>query len=119
MEKIKLSFLNAWRGVKYSFRNERNFRIEVAVGILILALAFLLQIKIWELVLIVLLIFWVLIVELINTVVERIIDIIKPKIHPYARLVKDIMAAVVLISAMMAVIVGLIIFAPYLLVVLF
>jgi diacylglycerol kinase len=60
-----------------------------------------------------LIIMWVLITELTNTVVERVVDILKPRIHPYARLVKDIMAAVVLISAVMAVVVGVIIFYPY------
>jgi len=56
---------------------------------------------------------WVLILELINTVVERVVDILKPRIHPYARLIKDLMAAVVLISSIVAVIVGIIIFYPY------
>lgn len=60
-----------------------------------------------------LIIMWVLITELTNTVVERVVDILKPRIHPYARLVKDIMAAVVLISSIMAVVVGVIIFYPY------
>ncbi len=58
-------------------------------------------------------IMWVLIMELINTVFERIADVIKPRIHPYVRLIKDVMAAVVLISSLVAVAVGIIIFLPY------
>jgi diacylglycerol kinase len=38
---------------------------------------------------------------------------LKPRIHPYARLIKDLMAAVVLISSIVALIVGIIIFYPY------
>jgi len=56
---------------------------------------------------------WVLITELTNTVLERVVDILKPRIHPYARLIKDIMAAVVLISCFVAIAVGIIIFWPY------
>ena len=56
---------------------------------------------------------FVLIFELTNTVLERVVDILKPRIHPYARLIKDLMAAVVLISSIVSVIVGVIIFYPY------
>jgi len=55
----------------------------------------------------------VLIMELINTVFERVVDILKPRIHPYARVIKDLMAATVLITSIVAVIVGVIIFYPY------
>ena len=66
-----------------------------------------------ETVALVLVIAGVLIMELLNTVVERVVDILKPRIHPYARLIKDMMAAVVLISVIFSVIIGLIIFLPY------
>jgi diacylglycerol kinase len=56
---------------------------------------------------------WVLISEIINTAIERIVDILKPRIHPYARLIKDLMAAAVLISVTASIIVGIIIFYPY------
>ena len=58
-------------------------------------------------------IFAVLVMELINTIFERVVDMLKPRVHPYAQLVKDVMAAAVLLSSIGAVIVGIIIFWPY------
>ena len=58
-------------------------------------------------------VFGVLIMEILNTIMERVVDILKPRVHPYAKLIKDLMAASVLLSAILAVVTGLIIFLPY------
>jgi len=42
-----------------------------------------------------------------------VVDILKPRIHPYAKLIKDLMAATVLITSIVAVVVGILIFYPY------
>jgi undecaprenol kinase len=107
------SLRHALSGLKYAVINERNFQIELVIAFFVLMLIFILKVKNWEAVILILMIMWVLITELTNTVVERISDILKPRIHPYAKLVKDIMAAVVLISAIVAICVGVIIFYPY------
>jgi diacylglycerol kinase len=107
------SFYCALRGLSYVLKNERNFRIELIVAILVAFLAIVFNIKIWEFVVVVFLITWVLVIELVNTVVERVVDILEPRVHPYARLIKDIMAGVVLISATMSILVGGLIFSPY------
>lgn len=111
--KISRSFRHAFDGLKYAVSYERNFQLELVFAIFVLALIFIFKVKNWEAVVLVLMIMWVLITELTNTVVERVVDILKPRIHPYARLIKDIMAAVVLISAIVAILVGVIIFYPY------
>ena len=110
---IRKSFRHAFRGLKYAISYERNFQIEIVIAAFVFALIFVFKVKNWEAIVLILMIMWVLITELTNTVVERVVDIIKPRIHPYARLIKDIMAAVVLISAVVAVMVGVIIFLPY------
>jgi diacylglycerol kinase len=79
----------------------------------ILTFSIILQIEKWEIVVIILLITLVLVTELINTIVERVVDILEPRMHPFAKLIKDIMAAIVLISAIMAAFIGFIIFIPY------
>ena len=56
----------------------------------------------------------VLVFELLNTIVERMADILKPRVHPYIKLIKDLMAGTVLLSSILAIIIGLIIFIPYL-----
>lgn len=113
IRKIHKSFKHAYRGLKHSITYERNFQIEIIIAAFVMALIFIFKVKNWEAIVLILMIMWVLILELINTVLERIVDIIKPRIHPYARLVKDVMAAVVLISSLVAVAVGVIIFYPY------
>ena len=111
--RFKKSFSHALDGLKYAVRRERNFRIELVAGFFVLSLIFVLKVKNWEAIILILMIMWVLILELINTVLERMVDMLKPKVHPYSKLIKDVMAAVVLISAFVAVIVGVIIFYPY------
>lgn len=113
IRKIHKSFKHAYRGLRYSILYERNFQIEVLIAVFIIVLILVFKVRNWEAIILVLMIMWVLIAELTNTVVERVVDILKPRIHPYARLVKDIMAAVVLISSIVAVVVGIIIFYPY------
>lgn len=111
--RFRRSLKHAFDGIKYALSHEKNFRIEMIVAIFIVFLIFLFKVKNWESILLILMIMWVIIMELINTVLERVVDILKPRIHPYARLIKDLMAAVVLISSVGSVIVGIIIFYPY------
>jgi len=107
------SFFCALRGLNYVVKNERNFRIELIVTIFVLFFAILLNIQLWELIIVIFLIGFVLIAELANTVMERVVDILEPRVHPYARLIKDIMASIVLMAALMALVIGLLIFSPY------
>ena len=103
----------ATRGFAYALKNEKNFQNELAIAILVIVMMWYFHVTRTEMIALVLVIASVLILELLNTIMERVVDILKPRIHPYARLIKDLMAAVVLISAIFAVIVGLIIFLPY------
>lgn len=114
VRKFRRSVKHAIDGIVYAISRERNFRIEMVVAFFVVVFILVFKVKNWEAVILMLMIMWVLILELINTVVERVVDILKPRIHPYARLIKDLMAAVVLISSIMAIIIGIIIFYPYL-----
>lgn len=114
IKKAGKSFKCAMRGLKYAIFSERNFQIEMIIALMVVALILVFRIKSWEAVILILMIMWVLMVELTNTIVERVIDILKPRSHPYIGLIKDMMAAVVLFSAIFAIAIGLIIFYPYL-----
>lgn len=116
MERIKQfgkSLSCAMRGLAYALKNEKNFQNELLVAVLVVVLMWYFHVTRTEMVVLVLVIASVLVLELLNTIMERVVDILKPRVHPYARLIKDLMAAVVLISSIFAVIVGLIIFLPY------
>lgn len=111
--RFKKSMKHALDGLFYAAKKEKNFRIEIMVAVFVMILMFALNLKSWEIIVLILMIMWVLVLELVNTVFERVVDILKPRIHPYARLIKDLMAAVVLISSIVSVVIGVIIFYPY------
>jgi diacylglycerol kinase len=113
IRRFKRSFGHALDGIKYAIVHEKNFRIELVFALVVVFLIFFFKVKNWEAIILILMIMWVIVSELTNTVFERVVDILKPRIHPYARLIKDLMAAVVLISSIASVVVGIIIFYPY------
>ncbi len=104
----------ALRGLGYVLKNERNFQNEVIAAIIVIVAMIYFRVTEIEMIILFVIIMGVLIMELLNTVMERVVDIVKPQVHPYARLIKDLMAASVLIVAILAVIIGIIIFIPYL-----
>lgn len=107
------SFSCATRGLAYALRHENNFQNELVFAILVVLAMVYYHVTRAEMIVLFLVIMVVLIMELMNTVVERVADILKPRVHPYVRLIKDLMAASVLVASIFAVIIGLIIFIPY------
>ena len=114
LKRLLKSFKDAGRGVSYVFKHEQNFRIQVLMGILVIVAAFLFEVSRSELLLLLLLVISVLVLELINSAVEKFADVLKPRLSFQIEVVKDIMAAVVLLASFGAVIIGIIIFWPYL-----
>jgi diacylglycerol kinase len=109
---ISYSAKAAIRGIIFTFQNERNFRIEIYIAACVLAALFVLQASLMQIAIIVTMIFLVLMMELMNTAIERVVDILKPRKHPYAKVIKDVSAAMVLVLSVGASIVGVIIFVP-------
>lgn len=107
------SVKNAFRGLLYVTKTEKNFQLELLAAAVVIVLTIILNVRSWEAVLLIFLVMWILVAELINTVLEKVVDILKPRIHPYARIIKDIMAAMVLISSIFSLVIGVIIFWPY------
>lgn len=113
LKRLQRSFSHAIRGLKYVIIHEKNFQNEVIIAILVIAAMVYFRVTRAEAIVLFLVISSVLVMELFNTVVERVVDILKPRIHPYARLIKDLMAASVLLASVLAVVIGLLIFLPY------
>lgn len=112
--RIIKSFVAAARGLGYVFKSEQNFRIQVAAGAVVLLGVIFLPLQTWEAILVILLILLVLLVEILNTVFEYFSDLLKPRLHHYVHVIKDVMAGAVLLTAIVAVVIGVIIFFPYL-----
>mgnify|MGYP003393850769 CR=1 FL=1 len=107
------SFSSAFVGLKHTFKHEQNFRLQILAAILVLIAAAIFPLKVWEVILVILLLVAVLAMELLNTALEYFADLLKPRLHHYVSVIKDIMAAAVLITSLGALIVGLIIFLPH------
>ena len=107
------SLRDAMSGVQYAFYNERNFRIQFFVGCIAMIMAAFFPLSEYERLLIVVVVFSVLLTELLNTAMEKLLDLLKPRLHYYVKTVKDIMGAVVLTTSFGALIVGVVIFLPY------
>ena len=114
LQSLAKSIQYAWKGVRVVFRTEQNFRIQLLIGILVLIAAAFFQFPVWKIIILLLAIGSVLILELVNSIFERLVDAFKPRIHQYVGEMKDIMAATVLLAAAGAVVIGLLLFWPYL-----
>lgn len=113
---IIISFKYAFNGVFALFKSERNMRIHSIATLVVIILGFCLKISSGEWCLIVICIGFVFTAEAFNTAIEKIVNKISPEKNDAAGLIKDISAGAVLISAIAALIIGLIIFIPKILV---
>ncbi len=106
------SFRYAGNGVKVAFKNEPNFRVHVVFAVVSILLAFYFQFSATKFAILVLTVMLVIILELINTAIEKVVDKISPHYSPLAKIAKDVSAAAVLIAAIGAILIGLLLFAP-------
>jgi diacylglycerol kinase len=109
------SFGVAFEGVSYLIRTQRSARIELVIGVAVVAVASWLGISTVEWAILALAIALVLALEALNTAIELAVTLASPERHPLAKAAKDVSAAMVLIAATGSVIVGLAILAPNLL----
>lgn len=108
-----ISFRYAWSGLTYAFKTQRNFRIHSGLGLVAFALSVLLQISGLEAAVICLTVGAVLVMELLNTALESIVDLtVGQTYHELAKIAKDCAAGAVLVSAIAAVMVAVLIFLP-------
>lgn len=113
IKQLVKSFHYASRGILVAWKSEQSFRVQVGVAALVVFLIFWLAVPLWQAVALLLLIILVLTLEIINSILERFVDVFKPRIHPMVEEIKDLMAGAVLIASLGALIVGLLIFVPY------
>ena len=113
------SFRYAWAGILYAVRTQRNFRIHLAIALLALSLSIMLRITALEAAVVVITISVVLIMELMNTALESVVDLtVGQTYHELAKIAKDCAAGAVLISAIAALLVAGFIYLPPLIVLL-
>lgn len=111
-KKFLRSFKFALRGIGIVFTKEFNFVVHVVTSLAVIAAGFAFSISQMEWLIIVVLISGMFSLEMLNTAIERTVDLVTKEYHPLAEQAKDIAAGAVLCYAAGAVIIGMIIFLP-------
>ncbi len=107
------SFRYAWAGIAYAFQTQRNFRVHMGVGILAIILCWALNVGTVEIAVICLTIGAVLVMEILNTALESLVDLtVGQTYHELAKVAKDCAAGAVLMSAIVALLIAALIFVP-------
>lgn len=117
MNKRIKSFGYAFQGIKAVISTEVNMQIHLAISVLVIIFGYWFDISSaeWIACLLCMAVVWGL--EMMNTALETVVDLVSPEVHPLAGRAKDIAAGAVLLAAIISVIVGLIVFLPKILVV--
>lgn len=105
-------FVYAFHGLVIFFRNERNGKVQLAVAVVVVAASFGLHISTTEWMKVLACIAAVLSLEMLNSAIEKLCNLVQPGFHPMVKIIKDISAGAVLWVAMFSTIIGAIIFLP-------
>lgn len=107
------SFGYAFGGLRFAFRTQHNFRLQILAAIACVAIAAVLRISMDDWRWIALAIVMVLAMELLNTAFEHLCDVVQPELHASVKAAKDVAAGAVLVTAIGAAVIGAMVFWPY------
>lgn len=106
------SFKFGFEGIAAAAAKERNVQIHLAISVIVTLSGFIFSINKYEWIAIILSIGGMVSMEMINTAIERTVDMYTKEYHPLAKQAKDIAAGAVLVFAIASVMIGIIIFLP-------
>ncbi|HEU4576359.1 MAG TPA: diacylglycerol kinase family protein [Chitinophagaceae bacterium] len=106
------SFQYAFQGLRKAFLTEHNLWIHFVATMSVIALSVILKISRYEAIAVTIVSGMVWMAELFNSAVEKIMDFVSPQKHEQVKIIKDIAAAAVLVTAIAALVTGLFIFLP-------
>ena len=113
---LPTSFLYAAKGLRYAFLTQRNFRIHLSFALGAFVLSFFLGLNKSDLAIMALTATSVLVVELLNTAIESVVDLaIGKRFHPLAQIAKDCSAGAVLLASISSVLIAVLLLFPPLL----
>ncbi|MGM7635604.1 diacylglycerol kinase family protein [Bacillus sp. Hm123] len=101
----------ALEGIRLAM-DEPNFRFHMAAAVVAIGAGICLSLSNMEWVVVLFLVFGMFVLEIINTAIEKTVDLVTEEYHPLAKQAKDLAAGAVLLYALLSVIVGLILFVP-------
>jgi diacylglycerol kinase len=109
----KLGFRFAFKGLRLFFSSERNGRIQGIIALLVIGAGFFFSVSPLEWLAVLLCIAAVLCLEMVNSAIEKVCNLISMEYHPEIKIIKDISAAAVLLASIVSAICAAIIFIPY------
>ncbi len=109
---LKDSFYHAYEGICYTVIRERNMHIHIIMALLVILGGAIFQISYEEWLVCLTIIALVISLELLNTAVESVVDLITTNDNPLAKVAKDSAAGAVLVSAIISAVIGVVIFLP-------
>ena len=112
IERYEKSFFHAIDGIVYCIKYEHNILIIMVATVLVVVLGFIYQISIYEWLFVITMIGTISASEMINSSIEATIDLYTTEIHPLAKIAKDTASSATLVLCITALIGGLIIFIP-------
>ena len=116
IRKHKISFKNAYAGLLWAFSTQPNFKVHFTLATLALLAGFYFKVSFLEMTILVLTIVLGLVVEMVNTSIEAMTDLITLKWSKQAKIAKDVAAGMMLLTAVGAVLVAMLILCPHVLV---
>ena len=106
------SFKYSFQGLKYAYLNEQSMFIHALCTILAVFLGIILKISHYEWIIVASLLCLIAVIELLNTSIEAVVDMVTTEFNPLAKIAKDTASAAVFVASIVSGIVGLIIFIP-------
>ncbi len=109
----RVGFQHAWRGLIYSFSTQPNFQIHIGISLLVIIAMIYFPLLLWERVVLISCIILGLVIEMMNTAIESVVDLVTQEWRQSAKIAKDVAAGAMLLTAFATAIVGLMILTPY------
>lgn len=117
MHKKSSNFLEsisfALSGIIHAYRTQRNMRIHSFFVLVVLFFALLLSLTRIEMAILILTMLMVLTLEMVNTALEAVVDMVTEEYLPLAKIAKDVAAGAVFLASLGAVLIGILIFGPH------
>jgi diacylglycerol kinase (ATP) len=107
VRRLLLATLNTWRGLVVATRSEQAFRQELVALVVAVPAALLIATETWRRVALIAVVLLILVVELLNTAIEKLADHVTPQTHPAIGRIKDMASAAVGLSLLLAALVWL------------
>lgn len=115
LRKFIKSFGHAFEGLEHAYKYDQNLRVHFFIGAVVVIVSILLKVNPFEMGILGVMILLVMVTEMINSAIERMVDLITKEHREDAKIAKDVAAGMVFLTATGSLIVGILIFLPHVL----